>query len=81
MPKLNYVNNNNHSKIELLDEIDMALNELLRMENLKQYPGFAANVQKSKRFLDTTIQKIKFNYILQTMQIMYKLNSTARKLY
>lgn len=62
LPKLQYVNNNDHSKVSLLDDIDLLFNDMLKMENMKQHADFMDKVKKTKRLLDTIIQKINFNY-------------------
>ncbi len=62
LPKLQYLNNNDQSKIGLLDDIDLLFNDMLKMSNMKQHPDFIDKVKKVKRMLDTIIQKINFNY-------------------
>lgn len=62
LPKLNYLNNNNQSKVILLDDMDLLLNDMLKMENIRQNADFIDKLQKVKRLLDFIIQKINFNY-------------------
>jgi hypothetical protein len=63
LPTLNYVNNNNLSKITLLEDMDARLNDLLKMEVMLNALGqeFVQQIRQAKYLVDLTIQNINFN--------------------